>query len=122
MQINVVSVTWFGPFRHYGLRVVYPNGSIVVYANSPERGVARQTLSEFSASRPVRVETLPAGADQDPWRIVARAERMLGLPYVLTSFNCDHFVAAALGMKPESKQLQTAGWLAGLALMVRLAN
>lgn len=122
MQINVVSVSWFSPLRHYGLMVTYPNGAVVAYANAPKQGVVRQSLAEFAAGRQVRAEALPSGADQDPRRIVARAERMLGMPYALTSFNCDHFVAAALGMKPESKQLQTVGWLAGLALMVRLAG
>lgn len=114
MQIEVVTVPWM-IFRHRGLMVTFPDGQQWVYANSPASGVGRQTLAEFSLGR--KIETSPISSLLSPHEIVIRAESMIGKPYNLFTWNCDHFVAAALGREPESPQLQVVcltfiGWFA----------
>lgn len=103
MRIEIVSVPWM-IFRHRGLKVTFPGGQQWVYANSPASGVVRQTLAEFALGR--NIETFPLPSPVSPYEVVSRAESMLGKPYNLLSWNCDHFVAAALGREPESPQLQ----------------
>lgn len=109
MHIEIVSVPWCG-FRHRGLKVTYPWGQQCVYANSPASGVVRQTLHEFSLGRDI--EASPIISRLSPYEIVRRAESMLGRPYSLFTWNCDHFVNAALGLKAKSPQLQLVCWAA----------
>lgn len=104
MLIEIASVPLWGLIRHRGLKVCIPGYEPFVYANAPAVGVARQSVAEFAGGR--AVTSLPAVTHLDPSQVVARAERMLGRPYDLLSWNCDHFVASALGRKPESPQLR----------------
>lgn len=122
MQVQIVSVPWLWPIRHYGVLLTHGNGAAVVYANSPGHGVARQSLPEFSAGREIRFEPAPVAATPTPWEVIARAEGMVGRSYDLFRFNCDHFVAAAFGSKPESRQLQAAAIVVGAALLGRLSR
>lgn len=116
MQIDIVSVAWWGPFRHTGIRVTLPNGSAWAYANTPDRGVVRQRVAEFAEGR--LIASTPYRGPLSGQQVVARAESMLGSRYALLSWNCDHFVSAALGLKPESKQLQTVAWAAAAAFFL----
>jgi hypothetical protein len=120
MLIEIVSVPWYG-FRHRGISVTFPGGWRCIYANSPGSGVVRQTLQEFALGR--RIETSPISSRLSPHEIVRRAESLLGKPYNLLTWNCDHFVRAAVGHEPESQQLQVVCWaLIGAFAIARLTK
>lgn len=75
----------------------------------------RQSLEAFADG--CRVTAATARTRLIPEQVVARAESMLGRPYDGVRWNCDHFVAYALGNKIESPQLTVAAVsLATLAL------
>ncbi len=120
IKIEAVSVSWLIIFTHVGLKISLPNGTTVVYANAPGRGVVRQSLAEFNAGRCVTCTPINAA---DPYAVLARAEHALGTAYDLLSWNCEHFVNWALGVAPISPQLRAAGagLLAGL-LVTQLSD
>lgn len=66
----------------------------------------RQTLAAFADGK--QVDTSQANTPLTPSQVVARAESMLGRPYDTMRWNCEHFVAFALGNKIESQQVQVA--------------
>lgn len=107
----------YGPFIHTGiLHSVQNDGRVWVIDNKPAHVVAYRTLEEFSGGGNIRFE-VPVQDPQTADFIVSRAESQLGRPYDLLTFNCEHFVTLALGLEPQSQQLQN--WaLLGLGLLL----
>ncbi|WP_084182970.1 lecithin retinol acyltransferase family protein [Nevskia soli] len=106
-MVEVLSVRWWGCFNHTGLKVTFADGSTLVYANVPGRGVIRQSLAEFAMGR--SMVTAHGISGHSAFQVIARAERALGTPYRLFNWNCEHFVSWALGREPNSPQLHAAG-------------
>lgn len=120
MLIEIVSVPLWGFIRHHGLKVTIPGYKAFVYSNAPGFGVTRQSVAEFAGGRVVT--SSPAITQLNPSQVVARAERLLGRRYDLLSWNCDHFVASALGRKSESVQLRgVLAVLVGVFALSRMA-
>jgi hypothetical protein len=106
---RVLVPTWI-LFRHVGLKITFLDGREVVYANTPGRGVVRQTVAEFAQGRVLTVEVEAAPAKLGIAQIWNRAEQALGTPYRLHDCNCEHFVSWALGRPSESPQLRFVGF------------
>lgn len=92
-------------YRHCGLFYDYRNGIPLVLANLPE-GVRLQSWTEFSGGHPVRIVGYPG--ELSSWQVLARAESAMHRPYSWLSWNCEHFVNHAHGLKVESAQV--VGW------------
>lgn len=100
----------------YGFR----NGVPLVLANIPD-GVRCQSWAEFSAGRQLRIVGYPSALPS--WQVLARAQKAIGREYSWLSWNCEHFVNHAHGLKAESAQV--IGWatLAGtLGLIAALGH
>ncbi len=98
----------------------FSTGTVWIIDNDRARGhVGYQTLEQFSSGKPVFAERFPQNwfeANQ----IIARAESQLNRGYSLFAFNCEHFVTFALGMVPESRQLQGYAGFAGFCLVAAI--
>ena len=107
----------YGPFIHTGiLHSVQNDGRVWVIDNKPAHVVAYRTLEEFSGGGNIRLE-VPVQDSQMADLIISRAESQLGRRYDLLTFNCEHFVTLALGLEPQSQQLQN--WaLLGFGLLL----
>lgn len=89
---------------HHGI----VDAQLAVVHAQPGRGVVREPLDVFQAGRPIEV----IRRAQEPAAVVARAEAMLGRPFALLSFNCEHLARYASEGRAESHQL--ADWLQGI--------
>src|SRR5574341_2630966 len=78
-------------FYHYGVYVGLqgPNGEDVVH-NDKSGGVELVHFEDFAAGRPVEiVQQAPSWNMQE--EVLSRALSLLGTPYRLIDFNCEHF-------------------------------
>lgn len=92
------------------------DGEQLIISCSGKAGmVVLEPLSIFSAGMPV--EPIAAPSRMAPDDVLRRAKRMLGKPYSLSTFNCEHFLTTAFGLPPQSPQL-TLGILAALGFML----
>lgn len=98
------------------------DGMPAVISNSySHRGVREETLADFARGRSYRVHKQMSKMPGE--EVAHRARRMIGRRYDALSFNCEHFVRIAHGLKPRSPQLHGALALAAGALAVwRLAR
>jgi len=106
-----------GPIRtrHEGIFIgvdMY-QGPLVIENSKIKGEVSISTLQQFSGSGQWEVVHLaPEGYESE---IVNRAFALLGKPYHLTGYNCQHFVAEVYEGVPSSWQLN--GIVAGLGLV-----
>jgi hypothetical protein len=102
---SIVSTPMLLLFRHTGIvSDQFSQGKPTVISNSARAGgVYEETWDDFAQGKKVYVEGRPSiGSGQE---IVRRARTYIGTRYVLLKWNCEHFVACAIGKKVESKQL-----------------
>lgn len=91
-------------------------GIPLIYSNSLRSGrVALEPLVVFKG--PYEFATVAQPTNLPAWQVLARARRMLGMPWNLFTWNCEHFVFSAYGLPPQSPQLDRAGAMLGLALL-----
>lgn len=90
--------------RHVG---VYASGRGVIH-NAKGGFVQLTDMATFSGGRPVRAIRRVAGTWWDKEAAVNRAMSLLGQPYDLINFNCEHAAYYALEGKPRSPQLGLA--------------
>jgi hypothetical protein len=105
-----------GAWVHKGIihSVVIAGTSVTVWIidNNQRRGfVGYRTLEDFTDGKSAWLETV-VQSWQVADAIISRAESQLNRAYDLLTFNCEHLVTLALGLEPESEQLQGYGWLA----------
>jgi lecithin:retinol acyltransferase len=116
-------VTYFGPaldlavgdllrvtdiVNHYGIYV----GDGYVIHNEKGVGVRLVSLDDFAAGRDVYVDRRVPPHAQDAIRDIAFS--MIGTPYDLLRFNCEHFVNLVYGGDPTSAQARVGGGVAAL--------
>jgi hypothetical protein len=97
-----------GPFStHYIVWIGWRNGQQIVAENQFGHGVRYTTLEEALAGNPiVRFEKF-GGTENQRLMVLPRIDAMLGKPYNLISFNCEHFGRMISTGKKESKQINT---------------
>ena len=105
---------------HFGV-AFYQRPWLTVAHNAKGQGVRVVEIEQFSGDRVFEVLDWP-----DPRTGDLRFRRALGLvgrPYDLASFNCEHFVNLVCSGTPSSPQLQSAafGVLLGGVLLLALA-
>lgn len=108
-----------GPVTHVGIvSDRYVGGEPLVISNSHRAGgVAEEPLSVFRGG--YQLVSVPQSSTIARWQIPARARQMLGSRWNLFSWNCEHFVHWASGLKPRSPQLDQASAFVGIALLIR---
>lgn len=96
-------------------------GEWMVISNSKRAGgVYEEPLSVFQG----RYKLVPVKqplSDMPTWLVLVQARKMLGARWDVSTWNCEHFVNYAFGLKLESPQLQAAVamlGIAGIAIMV----
>lgn len=90
---------------HFG--VAFLQGSLpTVLHNAKGRGVVHSGFEEFTGGQPYAVVDRPDFIVGDAR--VRRAFALVGRPYDLATFNCEHFVTLVCGGPPTSAQLRNA--------------
>lgn len=120
LKVGAVLSVRVGLVKHVGIFAGYaPDGTPMVISNSLRSGcVAEESLAVFAGGRQVLIEPL---ASQLPvWSVLQRARQRLGERWNLISFNCEHFVHWALGMEPQSPQLQALVMACGVVGLTAL--
>lgn len=110
-----------GPVIHLGIVSDRSdaNGSPMIYSNSLRSGCV--TLEPLAVFKGVYDFVTVAQPTNLPARqVLSRAHKMLGIRWNLFSWNCEHFVFSAYGLLPQSPQLQAAGAMIGLALLLTM--
>lgn len=108
-------------FHHLGIAFnCFP--WLTVVHNAKGLGVKETSLCEFADGQPYEILDWPdysIGIAR-----VQRARALLGRPYDLLNFNCEHFVALACGRSPTSPQLRSTigGLLLGGILALAMAS
>lgn len=116
---TVVLVPVFGLFDHTGIVSDrrYGGKPLVISNSSRSGGVAEEPWDTFAQGGDVSLVGYPGRL---PWNVVLhRARSFIGSRYGLMSWNCEHFVRFAHGLKPWSPQVAvTMGivFLAGIGL------
>ena len=89
----------------------------MVIANSlSSRGVAEIPWEDFTSGLPCFVEGYPSSLH--PLEVLYIAREMIGQPYRVAAFNCEHFVYKAHGRPPKSPQAATVVALGLLGLLI----
>lgn len=111
-----VSVLVGGLVRHVGIVSdrLGDDALPMVFSNSRRAGEVREeTWSRFAGGRPVAtVELEPARPRAE---VLARARELLGRPYAVGSYNCEHYVRDCYGLEVHSPQVRRVGFV-GLAV------
>ena len=97
----------------------------VISASWRHGQVIEEGLTQFADGRKVRI--IGYLGTSPGWEVLARARAMLGAPYRLLAWNCDHHVRYAHGLSLVSPQVRRAiGTLAvgmaAVAILVQLAR
>jgi hypothetical protein len=112
MPGNVVAIS-AGFVTHMG--IVTAHGTVLT--NSSRYGcVCEQSTKAFAAGRPLRM--IGYLGNLEPAEVVRRAKSQIGRRYKLFSFNCEHFVRWAHGLRPESGQVWSAVFITMAVLIV----
>jgi hypothetical protein len=92
-------------YSHVGIATdLWRDGEQLIVSCSGNSGkVVVEPLSVFSDG--YGVSTIPAPSTLAPELVLQRAYMMIGKPYSLLSFNCEHFLAEAFGSARKSPQL-----------------
>lgn len=93
------------------------NGEQLVISCSGRAGkVVLEPMSVFTAG--MGAETMPQLSALSREIVLHQALQMLGKPYSLMDFNCEHFLYQAFGLPPQSPQVATLfSLVAGFALL-----
>ena len=101
-----------GLYRHCGLFAGWRDGVPLVLANLPE-GTRIQTWADFARGRSVSQRGYPGRLRAD--QVLARAQSVMARQYSWLSWNCEHFVNYAHGLKEESPQV--AAWVVAVGIL-----
>lgn len=111
-------------YHHKGIATdQWREGEQLVISCSGRAGkVVVERMSEFTRGR--GVEPIAPPGSMPAAMVLQRARSMIGQPYSLLDFNCEHFICEAYGVPRESEQMQRAlcavGLFAGLRLLAAL--
>jgi len=102
---TVVSVWVFPFFRHRGIvSDRFCGDKPMVISNSARaKGVAEEPWEVFAAGQEVAVEGYPGSLPT--FVVIHRVRALIGVPYDLFRWNCDHLTTYAHGLEPNSPQL-----------------
>jgi hypothetical protein len=96
-------------------------GKPMVISGSARAGcVCEESWDDFADGQPVKEEGYPSALP--PWEVLRRVRSLIGTPYRLFDWNCDHVVAVAHGRKPESPQLVGTAAIAAVVALVLAAS
>jgi len=104
---TVVSVM-AGPIEHFGIVSDLEIGGMpCIISNSRRSGqVAEEPVNVFADGKTMKIHGYPSR--RTPAAVIACARSQLGKAYNLVSWNCEHFIRWAHGLKVESPQLRIA--------------
>lgn len=101
-------VTDKGPLsRHHSIFVQIPGRVPQVAENQAGKGVQYTTLEEFLArvgNSKIRIEKFN-GTKADRENVIPRIDALIGTPYNLVNFNCEHFANLIQNGAAVSKQV-----------------
>lgn len=103
-------------YRHFGIVTdKYVNGLPTVISNAGDHGkVVEQPLAEFHGKWDLKIEGYWGSLPYQ--EVLARGRGQVGSIYSLFTWNCEHFVRFAHGIKPESPQLAAIAAVGVLAV------
>lgn len=112
-----------GPFStHYIVWIGWQNGVQVVAENQNGIGVRYTTLKEAMAGNSVKRLEKFGGTESQRQLVVSKINSLVGKPYDLIVFNCEHFARWVATGKIESKQVRTVSNLAFFGGAAMLAS
>lgn len=119
---TVVSIPTFVIYRHKGIvSDRWYNGKPMIISNSARAGgVQEEPWDVFAEGYIVTEDGYPSGLPS--YEVVSRARSFIGTLYDLFSWNCDHLVAAAHGLEPQSLQVAATVAVAALCFAVLAAG
>ncbi len=102
---TVVSIPIFLFYSHKGIvSDRWYGGKPMIISNSARSGGVREELwGVFAEGCVVTVDGNPSGLPH--FEVLSRARSLIGTQYDLFRWNCEHFVAYAHGLKPQSAQV-----------------
>jgi hypothetical protein len=110
-----------GPFStHYVVWIGWRDGIQVVAENHAIHGVRYTSLNEALAGKPIERFENFGGTENQRHLVVSGINKLIGRPYSLIVFNCEHFARWISTGRIESRQVQTASNLAlggGVAML-----
>ena len=119
---NVISVETHLFWRHRGIvSDRWHNGRPTVISASARAGcVCEEPWEVFTAGKQAVDEGYPSVLPT--WEVLQRARQLIGTPYRILEFNCDHFATLAHGAEPQSTQLGATIAVALMAVLIRTAT
>ncbi|MES2479068.1 MAG: lecithin retinol acyltransferase family protein [Bacteroidota bacterium] len=105
--------------KHHGIYVGYINGRHWFLENHFNSGVRYVTAEQFlngTSIDKIRIQRFVGSARQRQ-EAVNVAKNMLGRPYDLLSYNCEHYSNEVQYGKPESDQVKAGLFVAGLCVV-----
>lgn len=109
-----------GLYRHVGLvteRHVKGERSVLSFS-ADAGGLLEEPLSAFARGGQIAVKGFPG--ELSPSAVMARARSAINTKYSWLSFNCEHFVRFAHGLKLKSPQIDSLFGVAALAAVFLL--
>lgn len=115
---SVISIPFLLVYRHLGIvSDRWHGGKPMVISNSARRGgVYEEPWDVFAQKQSVTVEN--ADSTLPPSRAVSRARSRIGTPYDAITWNCEHLVGHARGLRPSSPQVLATLAVAALGWML----
>lgn len=121
LQTGDLIVRQKGPLStHFIVWIGVQNGIKVVAENQTGVGVRFTSLEEALAGNSIRRLEKFGGNENQRQEVISRIKKLLGKPYDLIVFNCEHFARWVATGKIESKQVKTVSTIAitaGLSLL-----
>lgn len=112
-----------GPLStHFIVWIGVQNGIKVVAENQTGVGVRFTSLEEALAGNSIRRLEKFGGNENQRQEIISRIKKLLGKPYDLIIFNCEHFARWVATGKIESKQVKIASTVAITTGLTMLAS
>lgn len=93
---------------------------MVISGSGRAGAVCEESWDAFADSQVVNIDGYPSTLPS--WDVLLRARRLIGIRYRLFDRNCDHVVAVAHGLKPESPQVAGTVAIAAIAALVFAAG
>ncbi|WNJ99924.1 lecithin retinol acyltransferase family protein [Thalassospiraceae bacterium LMO-JJ14] len=118
-EIEIGSRVWVNlfPIRHHGR---YLGNGMVAHNSKKNRCVSIEPLDAFSDGR--KVYHSPPSTPIDVANMWAFAESLVGKPYSLTGFNCEHFANYLVDGVAKSKQAKYGATGACLGAVIAMSK
>ncbi len=116
----VAPKSYFNVVQHYAIYLGYDyQGNHYICENAAGHGVKLTTVADFFTEYPQILKVVKfTGTVHQRKALVQNALSMLGQPYDLLNYNCEHFASHITSGKPSSSQVQTALGVLGLGLLI----